>query len=99
MLDIVLIIFYDPRCAGRLTSLFEQLRAKCFGRRPGLPKAQKCSGGRRMRRCHSWDALHAAGSPVVDFSSFSPCSPAPAGPAAPLQQCPSSGTALSPDHR
>ena len=67
--------------AGRLVSLLEQVRAKCFGRRPGLPRAQKgCSGGRRLRRSASWDRLTSPGcddaSPSLPGNSPAPASAA-----------------------
>ncbi len=66
-------------------ALFEQLRVKCFGRRPGLPRAQKSGGSRRLRRCRSWDHGSPCGgadpalSPLPIASPLQP-SPLPATP-------------------
>ena len=77
-------------------ALFEQLRAKCFGRRPGLPRAQKGCGGRRVRRCRSWDAL-SGGSPCSDAALSplpisspwaTPCGGTPGAEASPADHSP-----------
>lgn len=42
---------------GRIVAFVEHLRARVFGKRPGLPRPRSCGPRRAMRRSASWDSM------------------------------------------